>query len=834
MSDDDEFNLFLKLPEGEQTWEEVIPKDKVFTVTLDVSFRGEEIRTSGQFSIKLARLFSPHVFFNDIKVTRPSAYFRYQVVLDTENMIKLVNNKNYGIFKNDYNITVMSYKVNLTEDGKVAEEECTPMRRVEQMKMRDGAENELVITMRRGGSPADAPARGMMTFNLLSDRKEVTRILEHFNLIGHVKRVSKATPSIPTLAISLHTSVEDLQDQITVEPMMVYDPTFQSGNSELWAHIKIDRNQQVRRLTIEGIAGRADLLEAKHRLAYHGSLMSELTPVIWTNDVDEAMCGVENGDITVSVDLKYELNFLILGRTAFKVSYQGQAIQCSYCFSWLHVGRECFRRDERRDDLLRSYHEKWKKQMNYKRLDEGDDLEDSLIEPKNIDLGKVGQVEDSSQSSDDGTTSEEDDDSTTGEESSEDEQEDQEEQEEGEGPVTTSTKETKKKNARGDEVGLTGHDVNGEQEVGGGPDTKDEMTKKEKKAKKKRERTEKKKEDLKKKASEEEEVKREEERKLEQEKAEGEARKKKEEEEADEKKKVEAEEAAKKKKEEEEKEEKRKVEEDAKKKKEKKEKEDKEKVDEDEMARKKINQVKDDGSKDDVDGRTSTVSKGATTVSTIRFNEEFTSEAAKIKRDLTKQGDIVNKDLLDLNKGKRVTMALKNEKDILKKKGSKEGEEEVKKVDMKAEDDKLDVQAEAEGEVKDLDAVVEKEDPVVEKEDPKDDKTQKRKADDVLSPLTNDAKVTGSGRRKEAAKDKFLKDCQGYSKRITSRTTGKEKAKIRKELEDNFSKTATLLKNETNLKECKTEYDKMLKKLGLKTVTNVDESVKSEKKHGSE
>ena len=383
MESDDE-NLFLKIPERSETWEEVIPYNSTFTVELNVKFRGEEIKTTDQLGFKLDKLFGREVWFKDVNVSRPRAYFVFQVVLDSKNLLALVKHENFGKFEGDYTVELISYKFNKTGSGTVEEVEDTPLKRFEGFAAREGEEKELVITMRRGSNPSDAPAKGMQTFRILTELAEVTKILKHFNLIGKVTRVSKATPAIPTLAIALKLNLEDVIDTLNEEPMLVYNPSPQSrdtGSTELWAHLRLNKNQLTKRVTIEGIFGRASIEEIRHKLSYHGKIRGELTATTWTRDEDEEMVNVENGDLSLNMDIVYELNYLIMGRTAYRVNYQGQHIQCNYCYSWDHVARSCWRRDERRDDLLRSYYEKWKRQMNFQKME---DL--SMMEPKNIDL----------------------------------------------------------------------------------------------------------------------------------------------------------------------------------------------------------------------------------------------------------------------------------------------------------------------------------------------------------------------------------------------------------------------------------------------------------------
>ena len=371
--DDDEENRCYWPPEGPKTWEEAVPRDKTFTVELNVQFRGVEITSTEQLRYKLDSFFGTDVCFKDIKVSKPRAYVLHQVVMDTENLMLLVKHDNYGKFENDYTIEVVSYRINKSTEGLVEDCVDSPMRLCEKVRARDGDEKELEIVMRRGPNPSDPPAKGMQTFRLLSELSEVTKILQHFNLVGKVTRVSRATPSIPTLAIEMTDTVEIWQDLINEEPMLVYKPTQQSMDSgrvsELWAHLRLDKNQRSKRVTIEGIVGRASLEEVKHKLSYHGEIKSEMTPVIWTSEDTEEMKNVKNGDLAVTIDLIYEINYLVIGRADFRVTYQGQKYQCSVCYSWDHSTKECWRKDERRDDLKWNYNERWKRAVKYKKED---------------------------------------------------------------------------------------------------------------------------------------------------------------------------------------------------------------------------------------------------------------------------------------------------------------------------------------------------------------------------------------------------------------------------------------------------------------------------------
>ena len=62
MSDDDDDNnvidlISLKKPQGFETWSEVIPQGSLFTVELNVNFKGDEVRSTDQLRNKLERLF---------------------------------------------------------------------------------------------------------------------------------------------------------------------------------------------------------------------------------------------------------------------------------------------------------------------------------------------------------------------------------------------------------------------------------------------------------------------------------------------------------------------------------------------------------------------------------------------------------------------------------------------------------------------------------------------------------------------------------------------------------------------------------------------------------
>ena len=64
----------------------------------------------------------------------------------------------------------------------------TPLKMVERFNDIDGHNKELTITIRRGLDPTDKPAFGLKTFNLMSDPREVIKVLKHFDLVGKIAR----------------------------------------------------------------------------------------------------------------------------------------------------------------------------------------------------------------------------------------------------------------------------------------------------------------------------------------------------------------------------------------------------------------------------------------------------------------------------------------------------------------------------------------------------------------------------------------------------------------------------------------------------------------------
>ena len=141
-------------------------------------------------------------------------------------------------------------------------------------------------------------------------------------------------------------------------------------------HIEVDYwtgiKETYKWITIEGIGQRASMDEICHKLQYMGRILENPVEEVWKieEDDDNYLENVKNGDVSVKMVLDYEFNYLISGMTAYRVSYKGQAKQCGYCFSWKHsLVRDCPKKNQGtgREELLQSYYENWKKEVNYRK-----------------------------------------------------------------------------------------------------------------------------------------------------------------------------------------------------------------------------------------------------------------------------------------------------------------------------------------------------------------------------------------------------------------------------------------------------------------------------------
>ena len=342
----------------------------LYLLDLDLDFTGETIRTENQLYNKLESLIDG-VSYRDIKVTRQGDTFISQAVVNKSNFLDLIRHANYGVFPGDYTLVIRDFleyeaddeevRVNMEHDDVL---KTTPVENIV-----DGMDLELTVTIRRGREPSDKPARGMQTYNLMSDPAEVVKILKHFKIEKKITRVTKATPQRPTLQIRLTDPVSVLfEEDEYLQPCLIYDPTPQSvvsGSSQLWAHLHASSENVSKRIVLEGIHGVVPLSDVEHRLSYHGELLSAPEPLLWIEDEENLLSGIPNGNICVHMKLRFELNYLMFGRESFRVSYPDQPPACSVCYSWLHKASECSKRSLGRDRLREDYLSRWKRSMNF-------------------------------------------------------------------------------------------------------------------------------------------------------------------------------------------------------------------------------------------------------------------------------------------------------------------------------------------------------------------------------------------------------------------------------------------------------------------------------------
>lgn len=348
--------------------EQALNENYLYSLDLDIHFKGELIRNEHQLWNKLETLFDG-VSFKTLKVTRLGNDLKHQAVVDKENFLLFIRHKNYGDFEGDYMCLISSFHENIGDDKSVFLTPDTPLRLAPQDNIIDGLDDELTITMRRGQDPTDRPARGMQSFHLLTDPPEVFRILKHFKLDDKVRRCTKATPQRPTLQVQLKAPVVELFDgNFYKSPCLVYQPTRQTeegGATALWAHIHLTSETLPKRVIIDGIHGMVDLKSVKHRLSYHGELVSDLEPMMWK---DPFPTDIPNGDLCVFMKIKIEFNFLLFGKDSYKVTYQNQPPQCSVCYSFEHRTASCDKRNLGRVSLHFEYLQKWKRLVGFEEL----------------------------------------------------------------------------------------------------------------------------------------------------------------------------------------------------------------------------------------------------------------------------------------------------------------------------------------------------------------------------------------------------------------------------------------------------------------------------------
>ena len=360
--------------------------DQILTIDLSIWFRLERVNSNFSLERKMKSLFQS-VRFKECSVLRRAGDTFYRATLDKENLILLLDSENLGFFGDDYAITVNGFHINKEEQDKGHDTPETPLKNVEPNQNTD--DNILKIEIKKGEEWNSPIARGIHTYNLLSDFTEIENILVHFNInMNAIKGLIKPTPAIPNLLVVLDSKLSDFLKKvdITREPFLMYQPSPQSenmGRSQLWAHAILENDQFDRRVMVEGIYKRVSSRELVHTLSYSGDVLNSPQPLMWKGS------DLPNGDVVLNMRLHTELNFVMIKGEAYKVSYSKQERQCGHCWSWQHVNFECDKWDRDGRTMMVDYHMKWKRLVNFK---EYQPLKENLAEeeqtpvtPKNPD-----------------------------------------------------------------------------------------------------------------------------------------------------------------------------------------------------------------------------------------------------------------------------------------------------------------------------------------------------------------------------------------------------------------------------------------------------------------
>ena len=338
--------------------EMALDQDDLYILDLKIRLSGDPIRSEGNLIYKLSALVKG-INIRDANVTGLDHDLSHQIVVDKNNFLMLIRHEIYGE-QADRCLIINDFAVYGTNDS-----EESILKRIQPPTTVDGLDKEITVTIRRGNNPSDTPARGLQTFNLMSDQKIVIMILKHFKIEDKITRVTKCTPARPLLSIGLTEPLHP-DDQV-LQPCLIFDPEpADTESSQLWAHLQSTREDLPRKMIIEGIYGVVNLKDVEHRLKYHGDISSNIEPLMWNEDNEDCLSGIPNGNIKLDIDLKYEINYLFFGKDIFRVSYPGQALCCSMCYSWNHRASECDRRQEGREKLRREHLQKWKKVVNYR------------------------------------------------------------------------------------------------------------------------------------------------------------------------------------------------------------------------------------------------------------------------------------------------------------------------------------------------------------------------------------------------------------------------------------------------------------------------------------
>ena len=337
--------------------------DCLVTCDMGVWFRLEKINSNQSFHRKLSALFQG-IFFHDCKVIRRAGRTHYRIIIDKTNLVNLLESRNLGDFEEDYSLTVEGFHVNQEADGEpqiVTPE--TPIKEVSQDK--EIGENILKIDLRKSEDKNGPLARGVQTYNLMSDFTEIENVLEHFGVdLERVNALVKPTPAIPTLLVELKTKLSDwiANTDARRDPYLVYKPAPQSermGRTQIWAHAVLEDNQTERRVIVEGVYQRVSVEELLHTLRYNGEVLSAPKPLKWKGSE------IANGDMVVMMKLTREMNVIILKGEPFKVSYAKQERQCSHCWSFSHKNNECGHWDTDARTLLLDFYKRWQREVGF-------------------------------------------------------------------------------------------------------------------------------------------------------------------------------------------------------------------------------------------------------------------------------------------------------------------------------------------------------------------------------------------------------------------------------------------------------------------------------------
>ena len=366
--------------------EKDIREDQILTIDLNIWFRLERVNSNFSLERKMKSLFQS-VRFKECTVLRRAGDTFYRATLDKENLILLLDSANLGFFGDDYAITVNGFHINNEEQDKEHETPETPLKNVEPKQNTD--DNILKIEIKKGEEWNSPVARGIHTYNLLSDFTEIENILVHFNInMNAIQGLIKPTPAIPSLLVILDSKLSDFLKKvdITREPFLLYQPSPQSesmGRSQLWAHAILENDQFDRKVTVEGIYKRVSSRELVHSLSYSGDVLNSPQPLMWRGS------DLPNGDVVLNMRLHTELNFVMIKGEAYKVSYSKQERQCGHCWSWQHANFECDKWDRDGRTMMVDYDMKWKRLVNFKEYQPlKENLADEVqtpVTPKNPD-----------------------------------------------------------------------------------------------------------------------------------------------------------------------------------------------------------------------------------------------------------------------------------------------------------------------------------------------------------------------------------------------------------------------------------------------------------------